>query len=97
MLLAEIAMWLGGKEAAMYIGFSRDYVEARAIPWQDDYLPFRVRYKHAIGEQGGQPTRRYYRPDLDALLVNPKTPSRSLYRPRFQKRPGVGDLAWSEA
>jgi hypothetical protein len=97
MLLAEIATWLGGKEAGMYIGFSRDYVEARAAPWQDDYLPFRVRYKHAIGEQGGQPTRRYYRPDLDALLVDPTTPSRGLYFPRFHKGPGKGNVARGEA
>jgi hypothetical protein len=80
----------------MYLGFSRDYIEDRAIPWQEDYLPFKVRYKHAIGEPGGQPTRRYYRPDLDALLASPKTPSRGVYRPRFQKRPAQRSLGGNE-
>jgi len=97
MLLPEIATWLGGKEAGMYIGFSRDYVEDRAVPWQDDLIPFKVRFKHVIGNEGAEPVRRYYRPDLDALLVNPQTPSRGAYRPRFNKGPGKRSLARSEA
>lgn len=85
MLLPEIAMWLGGKDAGLYIGCSRDYVEQRALPWRDDYVPFKVRFKMLVGDPVGQPTRKYYRPDLDALLVVPKTPSRGTYRPRFRR------------
>jgi hypothetical protein len=97
MLLPEIAMWLGGKEAGMYIGFSRDYVEDRAVPWRDHHVPYKVRYRHVIGDEGGQPTRRYYRPDLDALLVSPQSPSRGSYSPRFHKGPGKRSLVGNEA
>ena len=44
-------MWLSGKEAGEYIGMSRDYVEARAVPWpgEDGYVPNRVRYQYSSG------------------------------------------------
>ena len=68
-------MWLSGKEAGEYIGMSRDYVEDRAVAWPDDdaYVPYKVRYQFIVGKKGADPVRRYYRPDLDALMVKPST------------------------
>jgi len=80
-------MWLSGKEAGEYIGMSRDYVEDRAVPWPDDdsYVPFKVRYRFIVGQKGAVPVRRYFRPDLDALMVKPSTIRRGpvALRPRF--------------
>jgi hypothetical protein len=76
----------------MYIGFSRDCVEARAVPWQDDHIPFKVRFKHVIGDEGAEPIRRYYRPDLDALLVNPGTHQEALTGRAFIRVQASGAL-----
>ncbi len=66
-MINEIAMWLGGKDAGLYIGYSRDWVECRGLEWplDDKPVPGRIRYKY--NQENGN--RRYYRPDLDAFLV----------------------------
>ena len=80
-------MWLSGKEAGEYIGMSRDYVEDRAVPWPDDdaNVPYKVRYQYIVGKKGADPVRRYYRPDLDALIVKPSALRRGpvTLRPRL--------------
>jgi hypothetical protein len=46
-----------------------DTIERRAIPWQDDPVPGKLRYKHLkLGEETRQ-ERRYCEEDLEALLV----------------------------
>lgn len=64
----EKLRWLGGKDAALYIGRSRDWLEIRAIRWPHDSQessPIRgmVRYKNDVSTGN----RRYFVPDLDAL------------------------------
>jgi hypothetical protein len=59
-------MWLGGKDSGRYIGYSRDWVEIRAYPWQPDHVPDRIRFKK-MRKTGD---RKYYRPDLDWFLLD---------------------------
>jgi hypothetical protein len=62
--VGDIAMWLGSKEAGRYLGFSADWVEVRAIPWQPEYVEGRIRYK--TSKTDGR--RRYYVRDLEGQL-----------------------------
>jgi hypothetical protein len=60
--------WLGGKDAALYVGRSRDWLEIRALRWPNDSkeeeaVRGRVRYKNDVTTGD----RRYFVPDLDAL------------------------------
>jgi len=63
----EIAMWLGGKDAGSYIGYSRDWVEIRALEWPLDEKPMAGRIRFKYNRENGD--RKYYRPDLDAFLT----------------------------
>lgn len=62
----DVAMWLGGKSAGQYLGYSRDWVEIRAHPWQEEHVPDRIRYKLMRNTRD----RKYFRPDLDWFLVD---------------------------
>lgn len=64
-------VWLGGKDAGLYIGRSRDAVEKRAIPWCEQYVDKKVRYKLLQMDTGGEAERRYFKPDLDKWLLIP--------------------------
>jgi hypothetical protein len=68
MMIRGICMWLGGKDAGIYLGRSRDWVEIRAIPWSDEPVPGRIRYG-LDADNGGH---RYYVPDLDAMVLKGK-------------------------
>ena len=59
------SMWLGGRDGGAYIGYSRDWVEARALEWQDEHVPFKIRFLE--NQENGE--RKYYRPDIDWFLV----------------------------
>jgi len=61
--------WLSRKGAAEKLDVSVDTIERRAIPWQDDPVLGKLRYKHLkLGEETRQ-ERRYCEEDLEALLV----------------------------
>jgi hypothetical protein len=60
--------FLGGKEAGLLIGFSRDTIEKRATPWEDEHVPCKIRYVEAVLDKGAKPVRRYYKPDVLAFL-----------------------------
>jgi len=68
--MSEIAIWSGGKDAALYLDVSRDTIETYAVRWPKDGKPVkgRFRYKELELKPGSDPRRRYYRPDLDARL-----------------------------
>ena len=70
-MMSEFTMWLGGKDASVYLGYSRDWVEIHALAWPVDHQPVkgRIRYKLVNGN------RKYYRPDLDAFLEIPSRAS----------------------
>ena len=63
--------FMGGKEAGLLIGFSRDTIEKRATPWEDEHVPFKIRYVQAVLDKGAKPVRRYYKPDVLAFLRRP--------------------------
>jgi hypothetical protein len=61
--------WLSRRGATEKLDVSVDTVERRAIPWQDEPVTGRLRYKYLkLGDQTRQ-DRRYCEEDLDALLV----------------------------
>ncbi len=68
--------WLGGKDAGIYLGKSRDWIEVRAIPWQDDPIPGKIRY----GVDRDNLERRYAVADLDAMVICPGPGKRSIPR-----------------
>jgi hypothetical protein len=63
--------FLGGKEAGLLIGFSRDTIEKRATPWEDEHVPFKIRYVEAVLDKGAKPVRRYFKPNVLAFLRRP--------------------------
>lgn len=62
-----VAVGLGAGHAGWHRG--------RAVPWPDNdaHVAYKVRYEFIVGRKGAVPVRRYYRPDLDALIVRPST------------------------
>jgi hypothetical protein len=61
--------WLSRKGAAEKLDVSVDTIDRRAIPWQEDPVPGKLRYKYLkLGEETRQ-ERRYCEEDLEALLV----------------------------
>jgi len=68
--------WLSSKVAAQRITMSRDTIERRGIPWCEDFIPGKIRYKELELGEGTRQPRRYYEPDVEALLVTPKAMER---------------------
>ena len=61
--------WLSRKGAAEKLDVSLDTIERRAIPWQDEPLAGKLRYKYLkLGDETRQ-DRRYCEEDVEALLV----------------------------
>ena len=63
-------MWLALSGAAEYIDVSTDTISRRAVEWPKDNLlvPGKVRYKHLKFGDATRQERRYYVPDLVAML-----------------------------
>ena len=62
-------IWLSRREAARKVSLSVDTIERRSVPWQDEPVPGKLRYKLLkLGEDTRQ-ERRYFEPDVEALLV----------------------------
>jgi hypothetical protein len=70
--------WLKASKAAERIGVSDDTIARRGIPAADDtpYTPYKIRYRllQLDGNSAGE--RRYYEPDVLAMLRNPPPRSR---------------------
>jgi hypothetical protein len=62
-------IWLSRKDAAKKLSVSVDTIERRAIPWQEERTPFRVRFKLLSLGENTRAERRYFEPDLEALLL----------------------------
>jgi len=61
-------IWLSLKAAAAKISVSVDTINRRALEWQDEPVPGRIRFKRLkLGEDTRQ-ERRYFEPDVEALL-----------------------------
>jgi hypothetical protein len=70
LMITNLAMWLGAKDAGAYVGMSPDWAEARALEWPLDDKPVqgRIRYRWLRDNPGDRGIRRFYRPDIDAFL-----------------------------
>jgi hypothetical protein len=61
-------IWLSLKAAAAKISVSVDTINRRALEWQDEPVPGRIRFKRLkLGEDTRQ-ERRYFEPGVEALL-----------------------------
>ncbi len=61
--------WLSLSSAAEFLDVSTDTVLRRAVEWTDSPIPGKLRYKCLKLGEGTRMERRYYRPDLETLLV----------------------------
>ena len=89
--LLIVHVWLSVLEAAKKISSSTDTIERRAIPWQPDHVQFKIRFKFLVLDKKGQRTRRYYEPDVEALLFSPErlpVGSRPRIIPQFFRKEG---------
>ena len=50
---------------------STDTIERRAIPWQEQPIMFKLRYKLLQLGPDSDPVPRFYEPDVEALLYDP--------------------------
>jgi hypothetical protein len=55
--------WCSGKDAGIYLGWCRDWIEERGVKWQKTPVPGKIRYKRARVTL----RRRYFFPDLDPM------------------------------
>lgn len=69
--LPAINIWLSAGDAGSKISMCRDTIENRGIAWQEDYVPYCIRYKELQLDRDGRKIRRYYEPDVESLLLNP--------------------------
>jgi hypothetical protein len=61
-------IWLSRREAARKISVSGDTIERRAIPWQDEPVPGKIRWQFLKLGQNTWRDRRYFEPDIEAFL-----------------------------
>lgn len=67
----EKPRWLSKREAASRVGVSTDTIERRAIPWQEQPVIFKVRYKLLQLGPDSDPVPRFFEADVEALLYDP--------------------------
>ncbi len=61
------SVWLSGRAGGAYIGYSVDWVEARATEWQLEHVPFQIRFRK--NKKTGD--REYYLSDIVWFLKKP--------------------------
>jgi hypothetical protein len=78
--LREIFIWLSAKDAGKKISRHPDTINRRGIPWPpegkyghhpDERIPYKLRFKYLVMDEGGEPEKRYFEPDLEAMLQDP--------------------------
>ena len=57
--------WLSRKDAAKKISVSVDTVERRAVSWQDQRVPQRIRFKLLKLAEDTRQEHRYFEPDVE--------------------------------
>jgi hypothetical protein len=62
-------IWLSRKEAAAKISVSTETIDRRALAWQKEPMANRIRYKLLKLGDDTRKQRRYYEPDIEAMLV----------------------------
>jgi hypothetical protein len=68
---ANSRLWLRLETAAGWINTSEDSIGRRGIPWQEFPVPHRIRYKFLALDEDTRQVRRYFAPDVLALLIDP--------------------------
>lgn len=64
----DMNYWLSRKEAARKVSVSVDTIERRSVPWKKEPVPGKLRYKLLKLGDNTRQERRYFEPDLEALL-----------------------------
>jgi hypothetical protein len=54
-----VVVWLSAREAGKKLSLSHDTINRRGIPWQDSPVPYRLRWKYLVLDEGAQPEKRY--------------------------------------
>lgn len=67
--MGGMSKWLSLSEAAAYLDVSDDTILRRKVEWQDDPVPNRIRFKWLKLDEDTRRERRYWPPDLEAMLV----------------------------
>jgi hypothetical protein len=83
-------LWLSVRQAAQKLGVSTDTIERRRLEWQSEPVRFKVRFKLLVLDACGPAQRRYFEPDLDAFLFDPRAlprGSKPKLVPRFAQSP----------
>lgn len=65
----DTRLWFSAGTAAEFVDVSPDTVHRRAIPWRELPMPGKIRFKLLKLGEGTRQERRYYKPDVEALLV----------------------------
>src|ERR1035441_6353252 len=68
-----IGPWVSLGTAAALIDVSKDTILRRAVPWQLERVPNRIRFKLLKLDPGTRQERRYLARDLEALLCGCET------------------------
>lgn len=65
----DLTVWQSASGAAKFLDVSADTIHRRAIPWHESQVQGKIRFKLLKLGDGTRMERRYYKPDLEALLV----------------------------
>lgn len=60
--------WLGAKDAATYLGYKHDWIDERALEWQDTPVAGKIRYKY---DRSPSKHRRFLVADLEPMNIKP--------------------------
>jgi hypothetical protein len=61
-------IWLSRKAKAAKISVLGDTIDRRALEWQNERVPGRIRFKRLKLDEDTRQERRYFEPDVEALL-----------------------------
>ena len=65
----DMNIWLSRKDAAAKISVSTETIDRRALAWQKEPMPNRIRYKLLKLGDDTRKQRRFFEPDIEAMLV----------------------------
>jgi hypothetical protein len=68
--MIDLTIWLRASNAAEFIDVSTDTICRRALAWRDTAVPGKIRYKLLKLGPDTRMERRYFRPDLELMLVD---------------------------
>ena len=66
-----VNVWLSMTEATRKLSVSDETINRRAIPYQSDPVPFKIRWKMLKLDEDTEEGRRFLESDAEAFLVTP--------------------------